>query len=297
MSFNKRVVVLLLFVLAAVILIVPAFIYYNSQDSNKTATPVGLDRFGINEIYETKDGGREWFVNMESPTDNYIFSKTFDVNMTKQPDGGWLIDGPAVRLNIATPPGSENWTNIEITGYAKVLSTAKGNKFNVSDVEEKDMGVYELSWRGRGARHNDDVPCEGTALIGGINIDGQTSWKKEIWHTGGYTDARQKAKITDSILGKWIGFKIVMYNLENNTAVRMESYLDNYADNRWVKVTDFTDDGGWYSKNSDRDFYAVDCGRPKDYIITNGGPIVTFRSDNIAWEFKNLSIREIRPPI
>jgi hypothetical protein len=32
-----------------------------------------------------------------------------------------------------------------------------------------------------------------------------------------------------------------------------------------------------------------------DYIITSGGPIVTFRSDNLVWEFKDLSVREIQP--
>jgi hypothetical protein len=60
-------------------------------------------------------------------------------------------------------------------------------------------------------------------------------------------------------------------------------------------VTNLTDDGGWPAKSSDEKFYSAGCNRPKDYIISNGGPIVTFRSDNIVWEFRNLSIREIQP--
>jgi hypothetical protein len=32
------------------------------------------------------------------------------------------------------------------------------------------------------------------------------------------------------------------------------------------------------------------------YIITNPGPIATFRSDNMIWDFKDLSIREIQAP-
>jgi hypothetical protein len=43
-------------------------------------------------------------------------------------------------------------------------------------------------------------------------------------------------------------------------------------------------------------FYSANCGRPKDYIITNSGPIVTFRSDNMIWDFIDLSVREIQPP-
>jgi hypothetical protein len=33
----------------------------------------------------------------------------------------------------------------------------------------------------------------------------------------------------------------------------------------------------------------------KIIFLTNGGPIVTFRSDNLVWEFKDLSVREIQP--
>jgi hypothetical protein len=87
-----------------------------------------------------------------------------------------------------------------------------------------------------------------------------------------------------------------MYNINNNsTVVKLESYLDDKNNNGWRKVTDLVDDGGWYANSSDKEFYSADCGRPKDYIITNGGPIVTFRSDNTIWDFKNLSIREIDP--
>ena len=45
---------------------------------------------------------------------------------------------------------------------------------------------------------------------------------KEIWHNGGYTAERAKAKVFDSILGRWIGWKVVMYNINNDTAVKME---------------------------------------------------------------------------
>ena len=43
------------------------------------------------------------------------------------------------------------------------------------------------------------------------------------------------------------------------------------------------------------EFNSALCGRDKDYVVTNAGPIATFRSDNLTWDFKNLSIREIDP--
>ena len=41
---------------------------------------------------------------------------------------------------------------------------------------------------------------------------------------------------------------------------------------------------------------SVDCGKPKDYIMTNAGPNVMFKSDNLILDFKNLSTREIQSP-
>ena len=76
----------------------------------------------------------------------------------------------------------------------------------------------------------------------------------------------------------------------------MESYIDNRNTNYLVKVTDLVDDDdGWYTNSPDNIFYSANCGKAKDYIITNSGPIVTFRSDNVIWDFKNFSVREIIP--
>ena len=113
----------------------------------------------------------------------------------------------------------------------------------------------------RGGIHNDDARCNGTALIGGIHEDGSVGWKKEIWFTGGYTDELAKAKVANSLLGRWIGWKVVMYNINNNTAVKMESYLDDNNTNHWVRVTNLTDNGGWYADTSDKKFYSA--GAPK----------------------------------
>ncbi len=87
-----------------------------------------------------------------------------------------------------------------------------------------------------------------------------------------------------------------MEKCRSDCTVKMESYLDYNNNNKWIKVTDLIDNGGWYANTSDDIFNSAKCGRSKDYIVSNPGPIVTFRSDNISWDFKNLSIREIQPP-
>ncbi|MDQ3869922.1 MAG: hypothetical protein M3250_10265 [Thermoproteota archaeon] len=255
----------------------------NNEENPQSYNDYTIDKFGIKKMYPTTQGGREWFIDMDNPKSDGIFSITSNYNITKQRDASWRIDAPLVRMNVDTLPGAEPWKNVEITGYAKVVSKLPSNN-------------TDLDWSARGGRQNSSIPCEGTALHGGLHIDGSVGWKKEIWQVGGYTAERAKAKIlTDSILGRWIGWKVVMYNINNDTAVKMESYIDNKNSNYWVKVTDLVDNGGWFANSPDNIFYSANCGRAKDYIITNGGPIVTFRSDNLVWDFKNLSIREIIP--
>jgi hypothetical protein len=107
---------------------------------------------------------------------------------------------------------------------------------------------------------------------------------------------KQNGSSDSSIVGRWIGWKTIVYNIDNDKAVKMESYLDDKNNNPWVRVTNLTDNGGWYADTSDKKFYSANCGRPKDYIVTNSGPMIYFRADNMILDFKDLSVREIEPP-
>lgn len=249
------------------------------------------DKFGTLVVYPTKKGGREWYVDMHNPNGDGVFNTGSEIQ--RQIDGSWQIGLNAsqngyeqVRMNVESPTELTEWKDVEITGYAKIL--------NASD--ENDA----LVWYARGNRHNKNVPCEGTSLKGGITVSGTISWVKEIWHTGGYTHERGKKKVTEPILGKWIGWKVAIYNIyeksTNSTFVKMESYLDGNAANRWVKVADEIDRGGWKASTPDSVFYSANCGRPQDYVITDPNKIAAFRSDNMIWNFQNLSVREIQAP-
>jgi hypothetical protein len=206
-------------------------------------------------------------------------------------DISWRITNPQVRLIVKTPPGSPQWKNVEITGYVNVNKTKVTTAYHHQD----DIPNH-IAWLARSGVHTDRAPCNGTALSGAIRDDGSVGWKKEIWFTGGYTNESAIAKPTNSIVGRWFGWKVVVYNIDNDRAVKMESYLDNNNNNQWKNVTDLVDNGGWYSDTSDKDFYSVNCGKSKDYIITNPAPRVVFRADNMILDFKDLSVMEIEPP-
>ena len=264
-------------------------IIHTSWASALTSYPnhVRNDKFGIREIYPTKENGREWYVNMENPKDDQNFSITFNPNLTRQVDGSWRISVPVVRMNVKTLEGESNWKNVEMTGYVKIVSVIENSSNKVIE--------NDLTWYARGGKHNPEFPCEATAYMGGLYDNGKVGWKKELWFVGGYTDEKQSNKVTNSLVDRWIGWKIVIYNVNNNSEVKLESYLDNTNSNYWVKVTNLVDDGGWYAKMPDSNFFAPGCYKDKDSIITNSGSTATFRSDNLIWDFKNLSIREIDP--
>ena len=264
-------------------------IIHTSWASALTSYPnhVRNDKFGIREIYPTKENGREWYMNMENPKDDQNFSITFNPNLSRQVDGSWRISVPVVRMNVKTLEGESNWKNVEMTGYVKIVSVIENSSNKVIE--------NDLTWYARGGKHNPEFPCEATAYMGGLYDNGKVGWKKELWFVGGYTDEKQSNKVTNSLVDRWIGWKVVIYNVNNNSEVKLESYLDNTNSNYWVKVTNLVDDGGWYAKMPDSNFFAPGCYKDKDSIITKSGSTATFRSDNLIWDFKNLSIREIDP--
>jgi len=285
-----------------------------TTDNNSiSAIEVPDDEFGITEIYPTKDGGREWFLNMSYPTNSSNFSMTnFSMTNnlpqpTKLPDGSWRINATHIRMVVNTSANQEDWKNIEITGYVRLShlnnynegSSPDNNKeLELNDGEE--LEVNGLVFVTRSGRHSSEVPCEGTAYNGAFNTDGSVGWKKEIWHTGGYTDERARYKIAESFLNQWIGWKVVVYNIENGnetSAVKLESYIDSSNNNNWTKVSEFIDNGGWYSKSNILDFFNAGCDRARDYVITEGAPFLVFRTDNLLLDFKDFSIREIQPPL
>jgi hypothetical protein len=187
---------------------IPPLSYISNAGPTKAATaPVAplnsthvnrenVDKFGIQEIYPTKHGGREWFINMSSPLSDKNFSlsgggerasnsslanaSSINGQIIKQPDGSYQIYGVrktgkydfSVRMNVNTSDSatSQWWKNVEMTGYAKVISITSSNP--------------AMDWYARGRLHISSSPCQGVAYHGGLRTDGSVFWQKEIWHTG-----------------------------------------------------------------------------------------------------------------
>ena len=111
-----------------------------------------IDKFGVNEIYPTKYGGREWFINMENPKKDPLFLITNDVPIIKHiSDGSWFVNNSQTRLNVITPHGYTQWKNIEMTGYVKAIpiinqttTSLFNNNVNNNNIEES-KNIVDIS--------------------------------------------------------------------------------------------------------------------------------------------------------
>ncbi|HJS81245.1 MAG TPA: hypothetical protein VJ742_00240 [Nitrososphaera sp.] len=259
------------------------------------------DSFGVEKIYPTAAGGNEWYVNMDDPRDDPNFRNLGNVQFSENPDGSWRVSADQIRME-AWSPSDEKWLNVEITEYAKIES-----------------GSNELlQMYSRGGHHTNRDQCFGSAYKARLYGDGEAAWNKEVTHPA-YAGNRGTTTATiESLEDRWIGFKAVIYNFveDGNTYVRLESYIDdNVTDadgnlvvkNDWKLASVYEDRGDWATNNSDFNSSCKPMNkdstqqyRQRDEIInlpggTNTQNIAAWRSDDLTWSFKYLSVREIDP--
>ena len=126
---------------------------------------------------------------------------------------------------------------------------------------------------------------QGPAYKGNLFYDGETQFSKEQWHVSYAKSPTIGA--TSPLVGKWIGFKFVVYNIVTNDgkhAVKLENWIDANADGKnWKKLYEGGDSGKWGRSGAE-------CEVKADQIITWGGPIATFR-----WDFaRDVDFRNLR---
>jgi hypothetical protein len=240
------------------------------------------DKFGIEQLYSTANNGPVWFLNNQKPQDDDNFLMTSHKHIDLQEDdqddpGAFELDAETgseehgVRLHADSPNG--HWKNVEMTGYFKL---------------EQGDDQFTLIAR-QGPTYNDDGGCGAYGYYGMISAEGDAFFKKKLFHHGGgYSDRTAvKENVIGNIDGRWVGVKLIVYDLDKDD-VKLELWVDDGdQQNQWKKATEYIDDGDWKVSGSD-------CDRSDDDIIeegTRGG----FRVDDSDFDFKDLSIREIQP--
>lgn len=259
------------------------------QDKNST-----LDIFGIMKIYDTKPGTFEWYMNMQEPKDDpRVYN---DGKVEKNNDNSYNI-GDESRLSVYSKDGIESedgnkdtydfselrqkgywykptdWKNLEITGeYHHTAGDGPGITHYVRSEDHSSL-------------HDG---CGGSSYKSKIYFNGTSNFNKEQAHPKSWEMPHIEHKY-GNLKDHWFRFKTVVYNHPNGN-VYLENWLDPYNNNSWIKIGQYIDKGGWGEDGTK-------CGGKPDEIITWGSPSVTFRWDDILVDFRNLSVREIEPPL
>jgi Bacterial Ig-like domain len=239
------------------------------------------DPFGIDELYATASSGPTWYISEEEdPTSDghFYLSMYSGTTFGYRGSGVWNVDATSgtqehgIRMHVDSPSGS--WTNTEMTGYFKANS-----------------GSDQFTMIARhGPSYHDDNGCQAYGYYGMTAIDGNVFFKKKLYHfNDGYTKRLAQVEALDNLSDEWVGMKFVVYDLPNGD-VKLELWIDegDMTDN-WNKVTELVDSGNHAVEGGD------DCGRDATDTI-DSGTRVTYRVDNMEFDFKKLSAREIQPP-
>jgi len=281
--------------------------YYNSINISPPIFRDGVDKFGIQKIYSTKPRGEEWYMS-NNPNNDPRFHLG-SLNLVRNEDGSFKVTSTEVRLGVYTSTGyaqnqiavldqveltqkefmqnPNDWKNVEMTGYFKVNSFTNSSR----------NGPAHIELLSRGGVHTDKNPCEGTSYHSNVYEIGRSKFEKELEFSAGYaTNNPEKQKATNLLQGRWIGIKAIFYNRQDGI-VKLEQWMDDGSgntqipSNEWHKTLEFTDSRNWQTNQNN-------CGGALSTIITWGGPIATFRWDNIDdMDIKFLSVREIQPPL
>ena len=259
-----------------------------------TGPGAAVDSFGVTMLYPTASGGETWQLSDAPMSDSRFIPQT---ELTRNEDGSWKVRNPKVRMQVATSTGynpsliqtydrevlatrgymqsPNDWRNVEMTGFVRVnkASTATDN----------------FSWYVRGGKHSDPIACEGSAYKGGLHFDGKVRVEKESWHVN--YDHGEYKNATSSLIGRWVGFKSVVRDVEANgkPAVKVELWLNDSGDKvTWEKVYELIDDGS-IGGGADA------CGgKDAAMPILWGGPLAVYRWDGAEdVDVKWLSVREI----
>lgn len=261
----------------------------NFQDDNSMS-----DIFGIRKIYDTKPGGFEWYMNMDDPEEDPHLNNYGNI---QENDNNSYNIGDRSRLSVYSEDGIDNDEgNMDTYDFPKLRE--KGYWHKPTDWKNVEItGEYHYrGGDGPGITHfvrSEDHSslhdgCGGSSYKNKIYFNGTSNFNKEQAHPTSWEMPLIEHNYGD-LKNHWFRFKTIVYNFPMGY-VKLENWLDPYNDNNWIKIGQHVDKGAW-GKDGTK------CGGKSDEIITWGSPNVTFRWDDISVDFRNLSIREIEPPI
>lgn len=138
-------------------------------------------------------------------------------------------------------------------------------------------------------------PCLGMSYRAYLKPGGQVRLCKETFFGNKAFASDWKQVIASLTEDQICGMKFIVYNINNDTAVKLELWIDEFAKNDWKLVDSFTDMGNNWGTG------ATKCGAVTEMQpITWGGPVVSFCTEGSSpsstkYSFTKATVREINP--
>jgi len=286
--------------------------YFSVREIDTTGTST-TDVFGIDKFFATMPGSKEWVSNWDNAIARSVGSSERDPNdatgytqrrgnaTTFDIDGAGILEmgGSQPRIYINPYDGNEItnpdqfFKNVEGTVYYKRTGTDGANWGGlIMGLRSGPLGHSSTNYD---AAAN---PCDANTYYARFRHDGTWDFEKELKHgTGGSQSSGTQPLFPGGLpADQWIGMKYLAYNINNDTQVKLELWIDDTSDGdttdggEWRLVGELIDDGNWNTGNVEG------CSYTDDKIITEGGGIAFIRNTDAAKaEYKNFSIREIDP--
>lgn len=191
----------------------------------------GSDEVGIHEIYPSAPDGMHWEANWTGgeyawSEDPWVEIGSRDVRY-RTADGVLSISGNLSRLYIREPNKQRQWRDVEVTIYAKRIADEDIDYSGIVSAVRINHGVTAPLA---------DAPCDSRGLSARLRFDGAIDFGKEIAHPN--TVASHSIEVFPNGLpyGEWIGYKHIVYDIDNGTGTRQEL---------WMDLTDGRDGGAW----------------------------------------------------
>ena len=281
----------------------------------------------IPHIYQRAINGSSYKFNSTVPNGKTQIDEEKDMNIftKKNPDGSWRIDGGKPRIDIFTKDAGvlsnkqilqenisnnivqswnysdlkdigywykpSDWKNIEITLIFKLIDSSR-SKDNQHDLSLVTRSIsHSVMYDDKTKDHHPHFYCGGSSYHNNISNDGNVRMKKEEFHVN-YEREKYNPNIQlGEIYNKIIGFKGIVYNI-NDTAVKLETWVDlnNAGKGPYKKVHEKIDNGDW------GDNMKVCGAKTNGQAITWGSPLVIIKSNDFRFDIYDIQINEIVPP-
>jgi hypothetical protein len=257
------------------------------------------DAFGLEMRYPSSPGGLSWTSEHWSNGEQRTLTGAGDVDpgdpsgwsslqgsgatraMEIDGDGTMALFGNQPRIYI--DPGADGFTNVEVTFF-----------YRRGEDDSTAWGGAVVGMRSGPEGHSSD-PCDAHTYYARLRHDGYHDFEKELEHPASATRDRTQVYPDALPAGEWIGVKAVVYTRADGSVV-LEHYrdtTDGVDGGAWEPLgTQVIDSGGWAAEQS------ADCGRPDDYVITDGGVVLVRNTmgDGGRADYRWFSVREIIPP-